>query len=447
MFMHHGKPTRTRYKRGRQRKCRRTNTSWNTRVAAATYCPMATATAATNSPPTVSATCFWDTPGGAVGGGSHDFIICDADEDTYVNTALAPDDDTLRFSTAGVEWMKMFVDDSTNHRIHVECNNGNLLMGTNDDFQGTNNTFIGDGTGLNVEWFTSGGAHDNTLLGYKAGETLWGGDRNTFLGSEAGRFSGKEVNNTCVGYQAGSRGNDNTAVGAYAGGGGGTRHNNTLVGQYSGNSLYGNDNVCIGESAGYGSNSSISKPINNSIFIGRSSGAQAEAVINGIYIGDGSGVDSEHAQYNICIGDNSGTHLWSSNDNIFIGNSAGTETTDGFENICIGKEAGADANRFQNNIILGKQAAYNMDGTFGEEVSNNIIIGNEAGYQNADNDNILIGTEAGYYNYGNQNVFIGEDAGRSNGAFANVFFGTFFWTGKRFGEQQHLCGKLFRLFE
>lgn len=92
---------------------------------------------------------------------------------------------------------------------------------------GTNNLFVGPGTGTNN---TSGTG--NSFLGQDAGSVNAGGSFNTFLGRWAGFSNTGSDSNTLVGFGAGklSTGGSNTFFGANAGNSNTTGSNNTALG-------------------------------------------------------------------------------------------------------------------------------------------------------------------------------------------------------------------------
>lgn len=93
-------------------------------------------------------------------------------------------------------------------------------------------TAIGDQAGLNI----TTGSH-NTLYGALAGDSLTTGISNTYIGSGAGKSTTTADYRTAVGFEAGQKlGVNGVAVGA-------------LAGAYQ----QGQDNVFLGNAAGFGS--------------------------------------------------------------------------------------------------------------------------------------------------------------------------------------------------
>lgn len=196
---------------------------------------------------------------------------------------------------------------------------------------GTNNTFIGGGSG-----------EDNT-----------GGNNNTYVGYQSGRFNTIGAYNAFLGYQSGfnNNANYNTFLGAYSGYANTSGVSNTFIGYNSGH-----DNTTGGSNT----------------FIGGGSGLNNTTGEGNTFIGVQSGVINETGSYNAFLGNNSGLFNTGSY-NAFIGCQSGLGNGNGSNNAALGYEAGYSTVG-SNNISLGFQAGRQASG------SNNVFLGYQAGY-------------------------------------------------------------------
>lgn len=188
---------------------------------------------------------------------------------------------------------------------------------------------------------------NNTLIGHKAGYTLYkGGERNVIIGKHAGRGSTNVSDNVFVGNQAGESIGDpsqsasvsgdfsserNVALGTKAMQGRNASGKSVAIG-YSAMELgEQNSSVAIGYNAA-GNNSGI-----NNITIGYEAGLSVPGSGNTstIAIGYRAGYKNTYAKHNIFIGDSTALINESGEKNIFIGHGTGKSNT-GNGNLFIG---------------------------------------------------------------------------------------------------------------
>jgi hypothetical protein len=261
-------------------------------------------------------------------------MLVDADGDTKIQVEENPDDDAIRFSTAGTEYWRL-----ANGRLEV-LNTGKSLMigkgaGLSDDLTNNNNIYIGDSTGAHVivtdnlaignsalkyctglnnvvigqgSMENSEGAYRNSAVGYKALYNMTTGADNAVLGYKALYQGAGAAQNVAIGSSAMTNtttGSANVAVGANAMEQNTGGYFNTAVGQHSMHSnTTGENNVAIGyfslhsNQTGDG-NTSLGKDAgystlgSNSVFIGNQAGYN-ETAGNRLYIAN-SNVDSTGA--------------------------------------------------------------------------------------------------------------------------------------------------------
>ena len=154
---------------------------------------------------------------------------------------------------------------------------------------GTNNTFIGSGSGQNT--LTNGGSIWNTFIGVSTGQSNIAGGDNTYIGAEAGKNSISTIGNTFVGAGAGTfniSGEFNSFFGTYAGLNTSIGIQNTFVGYAAAyDNISGSNNVAMGQAAArYAANGSTPiYKLDNSVFIGNNIRANADNQTNQIVIG------------------------------------------------------------------------------------------------------------------------------------------------------------------
>ena len=194
------------------------------------------------------------------------------------------------------------------------------VPGPNSDAQF--NTKVGTNAGSS---FNGVQATNNTLFGYKAGESIDNGDRNTFVGSEAGKNATDSNNAVAVGYQAlysmgGSR-SYQTAVGYQALYQNAHGQECTAVGYqalYSNNSgddqcafgVYSlqNSNGANNTGFGYKSLRNVSNGANNSV-LGSNAGSNLSSGSNNLILGYNAQASSNSVSNEITFGDSNINHL------------------------------------------------------------------------------------------------------------------------------------------
>jgi hypothetical protein len=220
----------------------------------------------------------------------------------------------------------------------------------NDLTSGAYNNFIGYTSGANA---TTG--KYNVAIGYAPINTgVLTGDDNIAIGRLAGQDLTSGEYNFFGGYSAGlnaTTANYSVAIGSSAiGTGVMTGTDNTAIGQSAGNDLTsGTYNNFMGYRAGYNATEA-----NNTIAIGKN------AIGLGVLTGDD----------NVAIGQFAGYDLTSGASNVFVGYSAGGNVTTGADNTFLGPAAGDALTTGSNNIIIGHDAAASA-----VDVSNEITLG------------------------------------------------------------------------
>ena len=187
---------------------------------------------------------------------------------------------------------------------------------------GTNNTFVGVGTGTDL---TSG--FGNSFVGRDSGGNTTTGNRNTFSGSGSGFENISGSDNSFFGFNSGLRitsGIQNSFFGVSAG-------SANLIGQ-------------------------------NNAFFGYESGLLATNSAN-TFIGAFAGRQNTSAAGNTFIGNNSGRNNQTGASNTFLGNTSGNQNSTGGENTFIGYLAGSTSDipgtgntTGSNNTTLGAKA-------------------------------------------------------------------------------------------
>ncbi|NQY28016.1 MAG: hemagluttinin family protein [Flavobacteriaceae bacterium] len=271
-------------------------------------------------------------------------------------------------------------------------------------------TFYGDSSGHN---HTSG--LNTTYIGYKAGYSQTVQADNTFIGAYSGEFSTSGTDNVFIGKYAGRycNGTDNTVIGTEAGmamtSG---ASDNTIIGEEAGQALIdGDDNVFIGEDAGYntiGSNGGSSLQGSDNTFVGSTAGRSNTTGYGNAFFGDEAGYDNTTGKWNTAIGDSAGIDNGVGWQNTFVGHGAGCATEHGDQNTMIGAYAGGDNNRTNNT----------------SNANRNTYLGNSTGFSNREgSDNVGIGAGA---DFGNTNrsrcIFIGGTGYATHGQWSGDGF-------------------------
>lgn len=184
-------------------------------------------------------------------------------------------------------------DGNTSYGTRALANLGGSLTGSN-------NTSVGDSSGVNL----SGNTSNNTFFGYEAGFDLTTGNGNVLEGSQAGRGLTTAANNTVIGDMSGNSGQmgssitDCVIIGHGGGASGIAGKNNTLIGSGIGPNLTaGINNTYIGTVVGTTSSdeSGVIRIADSSSTIGYSK----------CFIGGISGVTTDSAAV-ACLVDSSG---------------------------------------------------------------------------------------------------------------------------------------------
>lgn len=197
---------------------------------------------------------------------------------------------------------------------------------------GTNNTFVGIGTGTDI---TSG--ERNTFVGRNTGSNTTTGNRNTFVGSGAGFENIDGTDNSLYGYNTGLRitsGSQNSIFGVSAGGNITTGYNNSIFGYEAGLKTTTSANSFFGQIAGRENTSGTS----NSFF------------------GKAAGENNVDGNFNAFFGESSGRNSTTGSQNSFIGRIAGFNNTQGSKNTFIGSNAGRTNTIGESNTAIGENA-------------------------------------------------------------------------------------------
>jgi hypothetical protein len=264
----------------------------------------------------------------------------------------------------------------------------------------------------------SAGAKDNTFIGTFTGNTVTTGIENTLVGTGAGFGLSAGNQNTFVGFDAGNQGSFNVAVGYQAASEmqSGAQYN-TCVGPGAGLGITsGTNNTCIGVDAGIG----INNPTGNittgrfNVCIGPNSGATLQRGNNNVFVGSFASTDGDD---NICIGEQAGFGT-NGDTNIFIGSQltglgGGNAATDGSNNICIGAKVGAGVGNscvfIGENTFLGRGLAPGTDASQAYGIGFGVVIGPDTGSSTSSVDST--------YAFGgniSMNVFAVPNPGLSN---------------------------------
>lgn len=171
--------------------------------------------------------------------------ISDEDGDTKVEMEQNPDEDKIRFTTAGVETM----------RLETNANGDPVLHLVNPLHR---NTMIGLDVGPNVTSFGPEGV-DNTFLGFMSGNQTTSGRSNTLIGSSAGTLITTGIQNTLIGTFAGqnNNGEGNTFIGHATGLSNQTGSRNVFIGYKAGNQETGSHRLYIANDNNDSSNALI----------------------------------------------------------------------------------------------------------------------------------------------------------------------------------------------
>ena len=325
-------------------------------------------------------------------------MIGDADCNTLVEVEKNTNEDKIRFSMKGTEFVVM-----DSGRIDILNTGGSV--------------FIGQDAGLNDDF----SSNSNVFIGFRAGEKNTDGERNIFIGSDAGLNNTTGSNNTFAGANSGlnnSTGHSNSFFGDETGVHNSTGSRNNFFGRFAGNkTTIGVDNVFLGYSAGDKNTEG-----ENNTFVGNYSGYQNTTGVENTYIGIHSGYNSTTGERNTFTGTNSGYKTTSGLYNVAIGTDALYENQTGRSNIAIGFRA-AQHNTADESVAVGDHAlADNTTGERNTAVGFKTLTDNVTGAKNTalgylsltaskEDENTSIGALAmAYLETGNYNTGLGTHA-------------------------------------
>ena len=248
----------------------------------------------------------------------------------------------------------------------------------------------------------------NTVFGFDALHHVTDGDQNVAIGDRAG-------------YGIGSSSSYNTFVGSIAGydgtspGSSSSDNYNVAIGYYAmtnngGSGRY--NNTIVGSYAG----SNLTTGDHNTLI-----GYEAETYYNNSYANVSVGYYAKTGwRRNVSIGYQAGHSMYNQTDNsVLIGYGAGYDMDGGDSVVYIGYQAGWGGGSASHNVAIGYRAGYSIDSGF-----QNIGIGSYANYYvNSGDNNVGLGYDAGSrVRGGDNNVAVGYRALYNNG-------GTNYYTG------------------
>jgi hypothetical protein len=290
----------------------------------------------------------------------------------------------------------------------------------------------------------------NMAFGFEAGKVMQSGtflsgtyglilacSANTAIGKYALRNLATGNENTCIGVSAGeslnAAGGDpnfiaalNVMIGSNAGQNTTTGTANVFLGQKAGlSNTTGGSNVYIGKSVGVGHSSG-----DNNIAIGGHKGAATSGRDN-ILMGTLSG-ENLTGDYNVAIGTGSAQQL-SGSSNVLMGRGAAGAMTTGAEQVVIGGFAGTALTTQYGNVFVGGRAGETATG------SECTMVGSQAGKTTSGNSNTYVGNAAGFTNGGGgQNTALGHWAGNGPTSFSNLLM-----LGAHAGRYANAAGQVF----
>ena len=186
--------------------------------------------------------------------------LVDIDKDTRISVEEQPDEDIIRFYTAGQEGLRY------NGKGLEILNNGESV-------------FIGALAGQQDDL----SANKNVFVGFRAGESNVGGTQNIAIGHQALNFNISTSNNIAMGQQALQKNlaANNIGMGLFAARDNSTGTKNIAIGNFAGFiNQTGNENTIIGYEAGRGSSNTN---ISGSVMLGHQAGKN-ETRSNTLYI-------------------------------------------------------------------------------------------------------------------------------------------------------------------
>lgn len=246
---------------------------------------------------------------------------------------------TANFNVSGTGTANIF-----NAGTQFNLNNSRILSSP-----GTNNTFVGIGTGLNI----STGAR-NTFVGKDAGINTTDGSTNTFVGSGAGFENTSGTSNSFFGFNSGLRvtsGTQNSVFGVSAGSGNLISHRNSMFGYEAGFVATGSENSFFGANAGRSTTSGTQNS-----FFGFQAGSQFTTGSNNTFIGENAGRNFSSGSNNTFLGAETGRNSqFTGNDNTLVGYNARLDGA----NLSRATAIGANAVAYQDDMIaIGGNDSY-----------------------------------------------------------------------------------------
>ncbi len=233
------------------------------------------------------------------------------------------------------------------------------------------------------------------------------GSSNINIGNNAGGLSKNGNNNMNIGFQTGYQKNDKSEENS-------NDRENIIIGNKSGNKIQNNSNIVLGFHSFQGGRDS-----QNNTIIGNKSGSNLNSK-NNIFLGNNiCSKETNKGDDNICIGYSAGEKMGTiekgSDNNILIGNFSGSNSINTTNNIFLGHSAGKNT-KCLNTIIIGNDAG-NESKVSTDNYEGCILLGNESGKkaQNLKGD-VLIGHNTGVDIKGNMNTIIGFDSGQRFGS-------------------------------
>lgn len=366
----------------------------------------------------------------------------DSDGDTKILVEATPDDDEIKFFSAGTEVMT-----HDGQALQMKNNGQSVFIGeqagSQDDFSENKNVFVGYRTGES----NTTGTHNNAIGNQSLNQNTTGSN-NTSIGQQA-LFKSNGSNNVAIGLNAAKEnttGSKNISIGNFANfsnqsgvdnvvigdeaGRATTAVNtsgNVLMGSRAGNNtetsgnvaigrdalhtnVYGANNVAVGDSAlSLGTGATLLGFGSNNVAIGANAGKNTNAGRQNTFVGGNAAQSNSNGNFNSVMGYNAAGQLISGSHNTINGFSSGLKLSTGANNTMVGSEAGYNNTQGTDNVLIGRRAGYvNTEG------EGNINIGTEAGLENrTGNNNIYIGKQAGRNVIGGDgNIYIGNEAGK-----------------------------------
>ncbi|MCK4631002.1 MAG: hypothetical protein KAT40_06135, partial [Bacteroidales bacterium] len=122
----------------------------------------------------------------------------------------------------------------------------------------------------------------------------------------------------------------------------------------------------------------------NNLFLGDSSGYSSNSGISNVFLGYRAGYSNTDGDYNVIIGANSGKEL-TGEKNVFIGTSSGRSNSSGNENTFLGTSTGFYNSTGSGNVFLGRLAG--TENTVGDS---SVFVGYKAGYSETNSYRLYI---------------------------------------------------------